>query len=125
MERAIMIRARSLVCLLSIASAVSACGGGWWPIGRTSDNPSARIPSGATEYACANDRRLLVRYSADGNSAWVIYPDREFRLDRTASGADERFSNGVSTLSKQGDEAMLEESGTRLFVDCKRKQAGS
>jgi membrane-bound inhibitor of C-type lysozyme len=36
-----------------------------------------------------------------------------------ASSGD-RYSNGVSTLTVQGEETALEEGGVRLFTDCKR-----
>jgi membrane-bound inhibitor of C-type lysozyme len=110
---------------IGVAMLLTACSGSWWPLGRTAADESTRIPAGATDYACANGKRLLVRHTADGKFAWVIYPDREFRLDRVAADSGDRFTNGVSTLSTQGDETMLEEAGTRLYVDCKRKTHGS
>ena len=118
-----MTRSQSLIVTLIGSSMLTACGG-WSPWGTKESDVSAQIPAGATEYACADNRRLLVRYAPDGKSAWVIYPDREFRLDRASAGTGERYTNGVSTLTTQGEETMLEESGTRLFTDCKRKQTG-
>ena len=119
-----MTRSRSLATMLAAALGLTACGGSWWPFGSTGADESARPPAGATEYSCAANKRLLVRYAPDGKSAWVIYPDREFRLDRVSAASGERYTNGVSTLTTQGEDAQLEESGTRLFVDCKRKAAG-
>ena len=120
-----MSKVRLGVAALGAAALLTACGGSWWPFGRSGSDETARVPAGATEYTCAAGKRLLVRHTADGKSAWVIYPNREFRLDRVAADSGEQFTNGVSTLSTQGEETMLEEAGTRLFVDCKRKQAGS
>ena len=97
------------------ATLLGACSGGWWPFG-SSGSQAPRIPAGATEYACAEGKQLLVRF--EGKSAWVFLPDREFRLDQ---GADERYSNGVTTLSLQGDSAQLDTEGKRQFADCKRK----
>jgi membrane-bound inhibitor of C-type lysozyme len=99
------------------AMTLSACSG-LWPFGR-SDSEAKRVPPGATEYACADGKRLLVRFSEDGKSAWIFYPEREFRLDR--SGGSDRYSNGITTLSLQGDSAQLDSEGMRQFADCKRK----
>ena len=119
-----MTRLTMRIAVTGAAALLTACSsGGWWPFGASSIDPATRIPSGATEYACAGNKRLLVRHTPDGKSAWVIYPDREFRLDSVGAAGD-RFTNGVSTLSVQGDEVMLEDSGTRLFTDCKRGRAG-
>ena len=120
-----MSRVKLGVAALGAATLLTACGGSWWPLGRKAADESTRIPAGAIEYTCVDGKRLLVRPTADGKFAWVIYPDREFRLDRVAADSGDRFTNGVSTLSTQGEETMLEEAGTRLFVDCKRKQAGN
>ena len=113
-----MIRLTPGIAAIAATALLTACAGGWWPWGGNSEDPSTRIPPGATVYNCAGNKRLFIRHAADGNSAWIIYPDREFRLDRTSSG--DRYSNGVSTLTVQGEETMLEEGGARLFTDCKR-----
>jgi membrane-bound inhibitor of C-type lysozyme len=114
----------SRIAAALLATMLGGCSGGWWPFGRSDAELPNRIPAGATEYACAQGKRLLVRHSADGKSAWVILPDREFRLDRVAAGPGDRFSNGVSTLQVQGEEAVLESEGSRQFADCKRKGTG-
>ncbi|MCC6531799.1 MAG: MliC family protein [Burkholderiales bacterium] len=113
-----MNRIRWSACM-ALAVMLAGCAGGWWPWGGAGREQPVRLPEGAIEYACAEGKRLLVRYAADGKSAWVIYPDREFRLDR--AGAGERFSNGATTLLLQGDEAMLDADGARQFAECKRK----
>ena len=117
-----MIRPTMRIAAILAAALLTACGGGWWPFGAKPVDPATRVPPGATEYNCAGSKRLFVRHTSDGKSAWVIYPDREFRLDRVAGG--DRFSNGVSTLLIQGEEVTLEESGSRVFTDCKRGGQG-
>ena len=120
-----MIRRTMRIAAIGTAALLTACGGGgWWPFGSKPADPATRVPPGATEYNCAGSKRLFVRHTADGKSAWVIYPDREFRLDRVAASGGDRFSNGVSTLLIYGDEVTLEESGARVFTDCKRGQGG-
>jgi len=110
-----------LAGVLAAALLAGCSGGGWWPFGGSSQPAPERIPAGATEYACADNKRLLVRYTPDGKSAWVIYPDREFRLDRVPSGSGEQFSNGSTTLASKGDEALLDTDGARQFSNCKKK----
>ena len=119
-----MIRLTMRIAAIGAAALLTACSGGWWPFAGKSADPATRIPPGATEYTCAGNKRLLVRHTPDGKSAWVIYPDREFRLDRTGASSGDRYTNGVSTLSVQGEEVMLDESGTRIFTECKRGQTG-
>jgi membrane-bound inhibitor of C-type lysozyme len=103
-----------------LAMAAGGCSGGWWPFGRSGDE-SNRIPSGATEYVCAEGKRLIVRFDDGAKSAWVFLPDREFRLQQ--SGSSDRYSNGISTLSLQGDNVHLDSEGIRQFADCKRKSS--
>lgn len=93
---------------------------GWWPFG-SSDGEAGRIPPGAVEYTCAEGKRLFVRFTDSGNSAWVFLPDRELRLDR--SGASDRYSNATTSLSLAGDSAQLDVEGLRQFADCKRKSS--
>ena len=88
----------------------------WWPFGSSSGEPS-RVPAGATEFACAQGRTLYVRFTDDAKSAWVILPEREFRLERST---DERYVSETTTLSLQGDAANLDIEGSRAYVDCKR-----
>jgi hypothetical protein len=97
---------------------LSGCGGSWWPFGGAAGEAN-RVPAGATEYSCAEGKRLLVRFASDQSYAWVYLPEREFRLDR--GGSDDRYSNGASTLSLQGDSIHLDTEGSRLYADCKRK----
>lgn len=114
-----MMRLSTIAAAAALTLSLQGCGGGWWPFGRSSAPAAERLPPGATEYTCAEGKRLLVRFSEGGKSAWVIYPDREFRLDR--SGISERYTNGLTTLSLQGDSAQLDSEGARQFTDCKRK----
>ncbi len=110
-----MTRARWLA-FAAASALLQGCSGGWWPFGSSSDQ-AARIPQGATEYACAQGRQLLVRHAPDGKSAWILFPDREFRLDRV--GSTERYTNGTSTLVTQEDGVTLDVEGGNRFTDCR------
>ena len=73
-----------------------------------------------TEYTCDANRKLLVRFDAGGKSAWVIFPEREFRLDQVPGESGARYSNGRTTLSTSGDEVSLDEASAVTYANCKR-----
>ena len=111
---------RPLHTLIAVAALamLAGCSGSWWPFGRSGGEQPARLPEGAVEYQCAQGKRLVVRLANDAKSAWIFFPDREFRLDRSASG--DRYSNGVSTLTIRDDVLTLDSEGNPL-IDCRRK----
>ena len=90
-----------------------------WPFGDSKPQEVSRKPVNATEYQCNNDRRLYVRYLDNGASAWVIFPEREFRLDKVASESGLRYSNGIAMLERNGDEVSLRDGPTVAFTGCK------
>ncbi|MDP1908551.1 MAG: MliC family protein [Hyphomicrobium sp.] len=90
-----------------------------WPFGEDKSADRPRIPPGATEYTCDNGRRLYVRFVDNGKSAWVILPEREFRLTPVISASGARYSNGVATLDTRGDEATLADGATVTHANCK------
>ena len=53
-----MRRPSTAMMMALLAGLLGACSGGWWPFGR-SEGGAARIPAGATEYSCAEGKRLL------------------------------------------------------------------
>ena len=80
-----------------------------------------RTPPDALALNCESGKTLFIRMDPSGKSAWIIFPDREFRLDR---GEDpNRYSNGRTTLIVRGEEMSLEEPGSPPFVNCRRPQA--
>jgi len=109
------------IAIIALAAALSGCSGGWLPWGSSDREQARRLPDGAVELACAQGKRLVVRYTPDGKSVWIMYPDREFRLDRAAAGA-ERYTNGPATLVAEGDAVALDADGARQFSDCRKPQ---
>lgn len=100
--------------------ALAGCGSiDLWPFGSARSPEVSRKPVGATEYQCNNERRLYVRYLDNGASAWVIFPEREFRLDKVASASGTRYSNGIAMLERDGDEVSLRDGPTVAFTGCK------
>lgn len=79
-----------------------------------------RVRVGVTEYTCDADKKLLVRYDTGGKAAWVIFPEREFRLDQVPAASGAQYSNGRTTLATQDNEASLEEASAVTFANCRR-----
>ena len=102
-------------CILATVGLLQGCGGSLWPFGEKSTELS-RVPANATEYRCNNERRFYARWLENGAAVWVIYPEREFRLDRVA-GAEGRYSNGVAMLENQGGTISLRD-GNVAFTGC-------
>lgn len=99
---------------------LAGCGGGkLWPFGE--DNPQGRsnAPANSTEYQCNGGKKFYVRMLDNGSTAWLILPDREVSLAKTASG---RYSNGISTLGITGNEATLDVNPTVSLTDCKAQK---
>ena len=110
------------VMYLSVAAVLVACGtvdkvGDWWR-GGTVEAP--RLAPGVGEYFCDGGKSFQARFDAATRSAWVRFPDREFRLDAVPDAAEGRYSNGRTTLNSKGDEASLTEGATLSYTNCKR-----
>lgn len=102
-----------------LALLLSGCGSmSVWPFG--DDKPKARSgPENATEYQCEGNKHFYVRYLENGNLAWLIYPDREVALNKSASGSGARYTNGTAVLEVNGSEASLKDGASTVFNGCK------
>ncbi len=99
------------------------CGGGkLWPFGEGQAQGRSNAPANSTEYQCNAGKKFYVRMLDKGNTAWLILPDREVSLAKAASGSVARFSNGISTLSMNGDEATLDVSPAVSLTGCKARK---
>ena len=97
-----------------------------WPLGGEKTQERSRIPSNATEYQCTGGKHLYVRYLDNGGSAWLIFPEREVRLDKVAStpgAAGVRYSNGSAVFNVNGNEATYTDGSEISYAGC--KAAGS
>ena len=81
-----------------------------------------RVREGALALGCDGGKTLLVRIDP-GKSAWVILPEREFRLDAAAGTGESRYSNGRATLTATGEEMSFEEPGAPSFTHCRKPQS--
>ena len=110
---------RTAVAAISLSALLLAGCSSWWSLG-SSGGDVPRVPPGATAYKCDGGKDLFVRYIEGGRSAMIVFPEREFRLDRVGAGAGARYSNGHTTLVVQGGAAQLEEGGGVPYANCKR-----
>jgi membrane-bound inhibitor of C-type lysozyme len=116
-------RAATLACA---ALALSACGSvnvNLWPFGGGGEHNLSRTPPGASAYQCDEGKRLYVRFLDNGAAAWVILPEREFRLNKAPSDGGTRYSNGSATLELKDGAATLTVGAAVSHADCKASGA--
>jgi len=115
-----------IACNAVLASAIlvlSGCGSvslNLWPFEGDKEQDVSRTPPGASAYACEGGKHLYVRYLDNGAAAWVILPEREFRLNKTAAAAGSRYGNGSTTLDIQEGVATLADGATVTHSGCKQ-----
>ena len=111
-----------VICLTILAGG---CGGfnpsSLWPFGEGLQGREPGPPPNALAYRCDGNRSFYLRM-LDGGAAWVILPEREFRLDKVA-GAAGRFGNGVATLEVNGDIATLNAGPGQAYTACRVPKA--
>ena len=93
-----------------------------WPFGETEGGPV--VPENAVQYQCSANKRFFLRMLANGD-AWVILPEREFRLERLASAPGRRYSNCSAVLvltDGAGGEATLTDAPAISMSGCKVAQ---
>lgn len=112
----------TLAPLLLAAALLGGCGGfsvgSLWPFDSTPEERS-RVPVNATAYQCEGGKRLYVRYMEQGAYAWIILPEREFRLDRDKAGPGTRYGNDKARLEVKGDEVTLSDGPKVSYTGCK------
>jgi len=90
-----------------------------WPFDDTDNSRFAGKPANANEYQCNGGKHFFVRMQDNGNTAWLIYPDREVGLTKAAASAETRYSNGVAVLAVTGSEATLTDGSQIAYAGCK------
>ena len=84
--------------------------------GGVKEQDRSRPPENATEYRCDDAHRFYVRMLDGDAAAWVILPERQFRLDRKAAG---EYANSTTRLSLKGNVASLSDDADLRLSDCK------
>jgi hypothetical protein len=90
-----------------------------WPFNSGKEQDPSRTPPGATAYQCEGGKRLFVRYLENGAAAWVILPEREFRLNKATSTSGTRYSNGNAALDVQDGGVTLSDGAVVTHAGCK------
>jgi hypothetical protein len=90
-----------------------------WPFNGSSDTGNVPPPANASLYQCNSGASFWLRKLADGNM-WLIYPDRQIRLDKQSDG---RFSNGIAVLQFEGETATLRDGPQINYGNCAVAQA--
>ena len=104
---------------LVITCVLSGCGSvNLWPFGEPGASEVSRKPANAAEYRCEGGKQFYVR-NLDGGAVWLIAPDREIRLEKSAPGAGMVYSAGRVRLEIGEQSATLLDPPAQ-FLGCKR-----
>lgn len=102
---------------LAIASLLAGCGDmkpKLWPFSDSGPRERAREPADATAYDCSGGKRFHVR-KMDGESLWLVLPEREVRLDRLSGN---RYGKGALVLELGSDSASLADGAATPYTGC-------
>lgn len=92
-----------------------------WPFGESGSTEVSRKPANATEYQCQGGKVFYVR-TLDAGAVWLIAPDREIRLEKSAGSTDMVYGAGKVRLEIAAQNATLLDPPAQ-FLDCKRADA--
>jgi len=113
------------LAMIGIPLLVAGCGSiNVWPFGEGKSESVARGPENATEYRCDGGKLFHIRTLEAGKSVWVILTDRQIRLDRVATEAGNRYSNGIAVLNIGDTGATLTDGPAISYSGCKTGTAG-
>ncbi len=110
-------RAAALTCAILMLSACSSIS--LWPFGGGPEADPTRAPAGATAFQCDGSKHFFVRYLDNGAAAWVMLPEREFRLNKVSADSGSRYSNGSDALDITGGTATLWDGDAATHSNCK------
>lgn len=75
-------------------------------------------PANATEYVCEGNKHFYVRMLNNGSDAWLIYPDHEVNLVKSA-GSVNLYTSGAISLDINGDSTTLNDGEKIAYTACK------
>lgn len=117
---------RAKLALTALAIALGGCSNiNLWPLGDSTPVERSRVPTNATEYRCDGGKTFYVRYLEEGAAAWVFFPERQVRLEKAASSAGARYTNGNATLRVEGADVTLTDGPAVSYLGCKTPGAAT
>jgi len=102
----------SLVALLSSCSFASLN-----PFGSGTKEQSL-APKNAVAYVCDDNKQFYLRMLNNGSDAWLIYPDHEVNLAKSADN-NGHYTSGVITLQINANDATLNDGDKIAYTGCK------
>lgn len=109
----------ALACATLLLAACSSVSLDVLSFGGAKEQDTSRAPAGATAYQCEDGKNLFVRFLDNGAAAWVILPEREFRLSKAGASAGTRYTNGNSTLDILEGGVTLSDAAGLIRAGCK------
>jgi len=107
-----------------LTALLAGCGGiNLWPFGEPGSTELSRKPSNATEYVCEGGKVFYVR-ALEAGAVWLIAPDREIRLEKTADSTAMAYGAGKVRLEIGAQNATLLDPPAQ-FLGCRRADAKS
>lgn len=79
---------------------------------------AATGPANATEYICEGNKHFYLRMLNSGSDAWLIYPDHEVNLTKSATN-NTRYTSGAISLELNGDSTTLNDGEKIAYTACK------
>lgn len=111
------------VILASASVLAAGCGGmsvgSLWPFGGDGATELSRVPPNSVGYQCQGGKRFYLRDLDNGAAAWVILPEREFRLDKLPGEPGGRFGSGRAVLVVGNGEVSLSDGQALNYAGCK------
>lgn len=119
-QSAAMIRPHriALVALAGALAALAGCAGERYSVGLETTVLAATI-----DYQCEGGTEMRVERAADARSARVSVGSRGWTLMRVDSAAQEKYSEGATSLYLDGDVAFMESDGRVVGGKCQSKVA--
>ncbi len=113
-------RKLSSLVLMVLICELAGCGGfSYWPFEKKKQETGEYKPADSVKYLCDGGNKFFVRSIDKGNAAWLILSDREVSLAKVGSGVEKKYSNGITTLQINGNEATLELAQGKSYAGCK------
>lgn len=72
-------------------------------------------PKNATRYLCKSGQSFYVRLLNSENAAWLIFPNREVRFEKSG----DRYTNGSAALELKDSEANIVDGSDVTYKNCK------